>query len=180
MAGRPPLQSSSISQLTSQPETVIRPAVGMQFRNFIPRTMCCTCRPEFSSVTTHWTSSPAIFDRRIQTMFIACASGGAGAPAVSQVTMRLKGTPAFPRGLGGPAASNGHRGDQRQPEASRRGARDLEDRRGCNEASESNGQCSPLFARAGLCALRWVTGCRRPQLNRSHADWRDTSNAAPI
>src|SRR6202790_2088544 len=49
---------------------VIRLAEGAQFRNFIPRTVCCTCRAALSSVTTHWTSSPAISERRIHTMFI--------------------------------------------------------------------------------------------------------------
>jgi hypothetical protein len=55
-----------------------RPAIGgrrcewyrEQFRSFIPRTVCCTCRPALSSVTTHWTSSPAISERRIHIMFI--------------------------------------------------------------------------------------------------------------
>ncbi len=32
--------------------------------------VCCACRPALSSVTTHWTSSPAISERRIPTMFI--------------------------------------------------------------------------------------------------------------
>jgi hypothetical protein len=41
-----------------------------QFRNFIPRTVCCTCRPALSSVTTRWTSSPAISERRILISFI--------------------------------------------------------------------------------------------------------------
>jgi hypothetical protein len=32
---------------------VIRLAEGAQFRNYIPRTVCGTCRPALSSVTTH-------------------------------------------------------------------------------------------------------------------------------
>ena len=50
---------------------VIRLAEGAQFRNFIPRTVCCTCRPALSSVTTRWTSSPAISEQRIHTMLCA-------------------------------------------------------------------------------------------------------------
>jgi hypothetical protein len=41
-----------------------------QFRNFTPKIVCCACRPALSSVTTHWTSSPAISERSIPTMFI--------------------------------------------------------------------------------------------------------------
>jgi hypothetical protein len=44
---------------------VIRLAEGPQFRNFTPKIVCCACRPALSSVTTHWTSSPAISERRI-------------------------------------------------------------------------------------------------------------------
>jgi hypothetical protein len=49
---------------------VTRLAEGPQFRNFTPKIVCYTCRPALSSVTTHWTSSPAISERRIPTMFI--------------------------------------------------------------------------------------------------------------
>ena len=48
---------------------VIRLAEGALFRNFILRTVCCTCPLVLSSVTTHWTSSPAISERRILISF---------------------------------------------------------------------------------------------------------------
>jgi hypothetical protein len=50
---------------------VIRLAEGPQFRNFTPKIVCCACRRVLSSVTTHWTSSPAISERRIPNMFIS-------------------------------------------------------------------------------------------------------------
>jgi hypothetical protein len=48
----------------------IRLAEGPQFRNFTLKTVCYTRRPACSSVTTRWTSSLAISERRILISFI--------------------------------------------------------------------------------------------------------------
>src|SRR5580698_6063906 len=64
---------------------VIRLAEGPQFRNFTPKIVCCACRRVLSSVTTHWTSSPAISERRIPNMFIKPH----GAPQVLHNSGRL-------------------------------------------------------------------------------------------
>ena len=76
-AARPPwAQMSAVSRRGSSAifwkfsVKVIRLAEAPQFRNFTPKTVCCACRPALSSVTTHWTSSPATCERRIPIMFI--------------------------------------------------------------------------------------------------------------
>ena len=68
--------------VSSRPTKVIRLAERPPFGNFTPKTVRCTCRPALSSVTTHWTSSAAISEPRIPTMFIRLMAHQFGTPGV--------------------------------------------------------------------------------------------------
>jgi hypothetical protein len=73
---------------------MIRLVEGPQFSNFTPKSVCGACRPALSSVTTHWTSSPAISEGRIP----LCLYPSWRAPGSAQF-----GTPAVGSGPNGEA-----------------------------------------------------------------------------